>query len=246
MCACTYTYMTSLVKASYWQEPFLNYWGVPNARIHLKHMVHTHTHTHRCSTYMLKLTVTNTHALMAAADAANDNVKSAQLLRRLIWLPFCLPLSNALCHTAYSPPPPPPKKLETHICTPTHSNTQRCRPHNENTTICSRSLFFFLFFLADTPTHACTHLHAQRKPFSRFPPITAALACRRGRQEATFRKQKGAVALLRWRAHTRSRLQLQCKSQDERGAESLPHSSVHISQNPPSLLLLFPISRRAA
>lgn len=144
------------------------------------------------------------------------------------------------------PIPPPQKKLETHICTPTHSNTQRCRPHNENTTICSRSLFFFLFFLADTPTHACTHLHAQRKPFSRFPPITAALACRRGRQEATFRKQKGAVALLRWRAHTRSRLQLQCKSQDERGAESLPHSSVHISQNPPSLLLLFPISRRAA
>lgn len=140
---------------------------------------------------------------------------------------------------------PTPPKLETHICTPTHSHTQRCRPHNENTTICSRSLFF-LFFLADTPTHACTHLHAQRKPFSRFPPITAALACRRGRQEATFRKQKGAVALLRWRAHTRSRLQLQCKSQDERGAESLPHSSVHISQNPPSLLLLFPISWRAA
>lgn len=90
-------------------------------------------------------------------------------------------------------PPTPPKKLETHICTPTHSNTQRCRPHNENTTICSRSLFFFLFFLADTPTHACTHLHAQRKPFSRFPPITAALACRRGRQEATFRKQKGLL-----------------------------------------------------
>lgn len=150
------------------------------------------------------------------------------------------------------PHPPTPQKKQNknlkHIYA--HSHTQTLRDADAGRIMkiqpYAADLFFFLFFLADTPTHACTHLHAQRKPFSHFPPITAALACCRGRQEATFRKQKGAVALLRWRAHTRSRLQLQCKSQDERGAESLPHSSVHISQNPPSLLLRFPISRRAA
>lgn len=160
MCACTYTYMTSLVKASYWQEPFLNYWGVPNARIHLKHMVHTHTHTHRCSTYMLKLTVTNTHALMAAADAANDNVKSAQLLRRLIWLPFCLPLSNALCHTAYPPPTPPKKTWNTYMHTHTlkHSEMQaeimKIQPYAADL---SSSFFSSWQTHPHMHAHTCTH-----------------------------------------------------------------------------------------
>lgn len=242
MCACTYTYMTSLVKASYWQEPFLNYWGVPNARIHLKHMVHTHTYTQMqhvyAQTHSDKYTRSNGSCRCCKWQRQERPITTATDLTTILPASVKCSLSHSLS---------PPQKNLKHIYAHPHTQTLRdAGRNNENTTICSRSLFFFLFFLADTPTHACTHLHAQRKPFSRFPPITAALACRRGRQEATFRKQKGAVALLRWRAHTRSRLQLQCKSQDERGAESLPHSSVHISQNPPSLLLLFPISRRAA
>lgn len=94
----------------------------------------------------------------------------------------------------------------------THTRTQESRTQNE--------------------THAMIHpytakislLHREETLFSLLPPSTAAFACHRERHEATFRKQKGAVALLRWRAHTRRRLQLQCKRQDERGAATLPHS----------------------
>lgn len=54
-------------------------------------------------------------------------------------------------------------------------------------------------------TFSCrhTHTHSQRTPFSLVPPTTAALACQRERQEATFSKQKEAVAQLHWEACTK-------------------------------------------
>ena len=83
--------------------------------------------------------------------------------------------------------------------------------------------------LTDTPTYS--HLLTEGgNPAPTFHPLQQHGHAGE-RQEGTFRPQKGSAALLRWRAHTRRCPKLQCKSQDERGAETLPHSSVHISQN---------------
>lgn len=129
------------------------------------------THTHRCR-------VTNTCALMAALGAANDNVKSSQLPRRLIWLPFCLPLSNVLCHTAASP-----DLKHTHTYTHTPRDAARIMKHMQRYTPMQQISPYF-----SLPGR---HTLTERKPFSLLPPTTAALACHRERHEATLRKQKG-------------------------------------------------------
>ena len=105
---------------------------------------------------------------MAAPGTANDNVKSAQLPQRLIWLPFCLPLSNARCHAATSP------NLRAHTCaraqyprTRTRARVDAQTPRDvgcimkktcKDTSICSRSPLLSPL-LADKHSHIHTYVH---------------------------------------------------------------------------------------
>lgn len=163
---------------------------------------------------VMTYSVTSTHLRQITASRA-PNYHAADLASILKHL------SNAPCHV-HPPPPPHPFTSSSQTYKPRYSDyIYKCK----RAPIYSRNGLFI--FVLPSLTHTRTHTG---NPAPSFCPPQPWHVSQRGR-EATFREQKGAVALLWWWAHTRSRPELHCEIQDEREEGTPPHSSARISQN---------------